>query len=88
MLIYIMLTIITCIMAYYVKKPMAVGINAGQVLTRIKLRNRILMCGVFLLLFAVAGCRVNVGNDYVRYEEFFRLMMIEGSDGAEPRSSA
>ena len=81
MLIYIMLTIITCIMAYYVKKPMAVGINAGQVLTRIKLRNRILMCGVFLLLFAVAGCRVNVGNDYVRYEEFFRLMMIEGSDG-------
>lgn len=81
MLVYIMLTIVTCVMAYYVQKPMKVGHNAGQTLTRVNLRNRILMCGIFLLLFAVAACRVNVGNDYTRYEEFFRLMMIEGSDG-------
>lgn len=81
MTVYIMLTIITCVMANYVQEPVTIGNNAGQGLTRIKLRNRILLCGIFLLLFAVAACRVNVGNDYPRYEEFFRLMMIEGSDG-------
>ena len=81
MFVYMMLTLITCIMAYYVQKPVLAGNDTGQVLTRIKLRNRILLCGIFLLLFAVAACRFHVGNDYTRYEEFFRLMMIEGSDG-------
>lgn len=81
MFVYMMLTLIACIMAYYVQKPVSAGNNAGEILTRIKLRNRILMCGIFLLLFAVAACRFQVGNDYTRYEEFFRLMMIEGSDG-------
>lgn len=81
MFLYIMLTIMTVVMAYYVEKPMAVGENLNPGLTRRKLRNRILLCGIFLLLFAVSACRINVGNDYPRYEEYFRLMMIEGSDG-------
>lgn len=81
MWVYISLTIITVVMAYFVQKDVTTRNNSISMLTRQKLRNRILMCGIFLLLFAVSACRVEVGNDYTRYEEFFRLMMIEGSDG-------
>lgn len=81
MLLYIGLTIITVVMAFFVQKQTTAGNNSIQVLTRQKLCNRILLCGIFLLLFAVSACRTDVGNDYTRYEEFFRLMMIEGSDG-------
>lgn len=80
MLLYVVLTIVTTAFAWFVQRPGDNGI-AKQTLTRRKLRNRILLCGIFLLLFAVSACRYEVGNDYTRYEEFFRLMMIEGSDG-------
>ncbi len=86
MLVYIMLTIITVGMAYFVRRPIpAQSIQNrtmdGQTITRQTMRNGILLSGIFVLLFFVSACRYYVGNDYPRYEEFFYLMMIEGSDG-------
>ncbi|MDE6607518.1 MAG: EpsG family protein [Lachnospiraceae bacterium] len=80
MAVYIILTVVTVGMAYFIQKPKEIHMG-GEVVTRLKMRNRILMCGIFVLLFLVSACRYYVGNDYTRYEEYFRLMMIEGSDG-------
>lgn len=80
MIVYIILAAVTVGMAYFVQKPKEIHTGGGSV-TRLKMRNRILMCGIFVLLFLVSACRYYVGNDYTRYEEYFRLMMIEGSDG-------
>lgn len=80
MAVYIILTVVTVGMAYFIQKPKEIHMG-GEAVTRLKMRNRILMCGIFVLLFLVSACRYYVGNDYTRYEEYFRLMMIEGSDG-------
>jgi len=80
MAVYIILTVVTVGMAYFVQKPQERN-RSGSQITRLKMRNRILLCGIFVLLFLVSACRYYVGNDYTRYEEYFRLMMIEGSDG-------
>ena len=80
MAVYIILTVVTVGMAYFIQKPKEIHMS-GEAVTRLKMRNRILMCGIFVLLFLVSACRYYVGNDYTRYEEYFRLMMIEGSDG-------
>lgn len=80
MAVYIILTVVAVGMAYFIQKPKEIHMS-GEAVTRLKMRNRILMCGIFVLLFLVSACRYYVGNDYTRYEEYFRLMMIEGSDG-------
>ncbi len=80
MAVYIILTVMTVGMAYFVRKPEEIY-RGSKAVTRLKMRNGILMCGIFALLFLVSACRHYVGNDYTRYEEYFRLMMIEGSDG-------
>lgn len=80
MAVYIILTVVTVGMAYFVRKPEEIY-RGSKAVTRLKMRNGILMCGIFALLFLVSACRHYVGNDYTRYEEYFRLMMIEGSDG-------
>jgi len=80
MAVYIILTVVTVGMAYFVQKSGEINRGDSRI-TRLKMRNRILMCGIFVLLFLVSACRYYVGNDYTRYEEYFRLMMIEGSDG-------
>lgn len=80
MLLYVILTIVTTAFAYFVKRS-GENFTTGQMLTRRSMRNGILLCGIFLMLFFVSAFRFRVGNDYSRYEEFFRLMMIEGSDG-------
>lgn len=80
MAVYIILTMVTVGMAFFVQKPGMINRDIRFV-TRLKMRNGILLCGIFVLLFLVSACRYYVGNDYTRYEEYFRLMMIEGSDG-------
>lgn len=80
MLLYIVLTMVTAALALLVKRTVKTS-NAAGTVTRQNLQNSIVLCGIFLLLFAVSACRYEVGNDYARYVEFFRLMMIEGSDG-------
>ncbi len=43
-------------------------------MTREQMRSRICLAAVFLLLFALSACRLNVGNDYAKYVEFMHLV--------------
>ena len=36
--------------------------------------NRLCLVSVFLILFALSACRLNVGNDYAKYVEFMHLV--------------
>ena len=42
--------------------------------TREQMKNWICLSAVFLLLFALSACRLNVGNDYAKYVEFMHLV--------------
>ena len=42
--------------------------------TRQQLCNRTCLLSVFLILFALSACRLNVGNDYAKYVEFMHLV--------------
>ena len=42
--------------------------------TRQQMCNRVCILSVFLILFALSACRLNVGNDYAKYVEFMHLV--------------
>ena len=42
--------------------------------TRQQMLNGLCLSAVFLLLFGVSACRLNVGNDYAKYVEFMHLV--------------
>ncbi len=42
--------------------------------TRQQLMNKICLWAIFLILFALSACRLNVGNDYAKYVEFMHLV--------------
>lgn len=42
--------------------------------TRQQMCNRVCLLAVFLILFALSACRLNVGNDYAKYVEFMHLV--------------
>ena len=42
--------------------------------TRQQMCNRVCLLSVFLILFALSACRLNVGNDYAKYVEFMHLV--------------
>lgn len=71
MIVYALLTIITSLIAlrinnHYVK--LQYGYSRQQVL------NGLCLVSVFLLLFGVSALRLNVGNDYATYVEYFHLI--------------
>ena len=71
---YIVLIIMTVIIAAFVKKQEN---GAGVcILTRQQACNYVCFLAIFLLLFGVSACRYQVGNDYSRYEEFFHLIPL------------
>ncbi len=43
-------------------------------LTRQQLCNKVCLTAVFLILFLLSACRLNVGNDYAKYVEFMHLV--------------
>lgn len=43
-------------------------------LTRQQLCNRVCLPAIFMILFLVSACRLNVGNDYAKYVEFMHLV--------------
>lgn len=43
-------------------------------LTRQQLCNRVCLSAIFMILFLVSACRLNVGNDYAKYVEFMHLV--------------
>ncbi len=71
-------------MILYITLAAATALLAGMVvnmpvtrpyrITRQQMCNRICLVSVFLMLFAVSACRLNVGNDYAKYVEFMHLV--------------
>lgn len=68
MILYIGLAVAATAAACFVNNRITVQ---PHTLSRQKLCNQILMAAIFLLLFFVSACRVNVGNDYREYVEIF-----------------
>lgn len=68
MIVYIVLLLVTTAAAALVVKPETLPVRG---MSRQMFRNRISLCAVFLLLFAVSAARYHVGNDYGRYEDHF-----------------
>lgn len=71
MILYGLLAVVTIGLSLLVKnygsKP-AYGYSRQQML------NAMCLISVFLILFAVSALRLNVGNDYAKYVEFFHLI--------------
>lgn len=68
MIVYIVLLLVTTAAALLVVKPETLP---DRGMNRQMFRNRVSLCAIFLLLFAVSAARYGVGNDYGRYEEHF-----------------
>ena len=52
--------------------------------TRQQMCNRVCLLAVFLILFALSACRMNVGNDYAKYVEFMHLVNSNAYVPTEP----
>lgn len=84
-LVYIFLTIVTVLLALYIKNEAYVpdalrgGRCAGRRCgcDRQRARNRIAAFAVFCLLAGVSACRIAVGNDYWVYTQNFSLISQE-----------
>lgn len=71
MIFYTVTTLVTVILALFVDnncKKLQYGFSRQQVL------NALCLLSVFLILFSVSALRLNVGNDYAKYVEFFHLI--------------
>jgi len=70
MIIYASLTVITILISLMVRRTdkISYGYSRQQVL------NGLSLLSVFLLLFTVSALRMNVGNDYAKYAEYFHLV--------------
>lgn len=71
MILYIGLTVVTVALGLLVDNQVAVKPNS---VSRQQMVNRILVAGIFALLFGVSACRIHVGNDYGGYLEIFEAL--------------
>lgn len=71
MALYIGLAVITTAMAVYVNNSIK---RQPNIVMRQQMCNRVLLTGIFAMLFAVSACRIAVGNDYWEYTEIFGLI--------------
>jgi len=70
-ILYIATAIVSIIFAYEsCKKHACVG-------SRVDLYERTCLLAIFVLLFAVSACRMNVGNDYAKYVEFMHRLYTD-----------
>lgn len=71
MILYITAAAVTALMAGMVNcRPVIQPYKT----TRQQMCNRICLFSIFLILFALSACRLNVGNDYAKYVEFMHLV--------------
>ena len=74
MILYITVAAVTVLLAgMVVNRP----VTQPYRVTRQQMYNRVSLLSVFLILFALSACRLNVGNDYVRYMEFMHLIRYD-----------
>lgn len=71
MILYITVAAVTVLLAGMVNNH---PVTQPYSTTRQQMCNRICLLSVFLILFALSACRLNVGNDYAKYVEFMHLV--------------
>ena len=71
MMIYITVAAVTAFLATLVNNRSK---RQFHQITRQQLCNRICLTAIFVILFLLSACRLNVGNDYARYVEFMHLV--------------
>ncbi len=71
MIIYIFVAVFTVSLGLLVDNHCKVRRNS---VTRQQMLNGLSLSAVFLLLFGISACRLNVGNDYAKYVEFMHLI--------------
>ena len=82
MAVYIILAIMTCVMALMVEQQNAVAVSENSTYclanaTRQQVKNKCLIVVIFLALFGVSACRIAIGHDYWEYTEIFNLIAQE-----------
>lgn len=71
MILYITVAVITALLAGMVdNRPQ----RQPRTVTKQQLTNKICLGAIFIILFALSACRLNVGNDYAKYVEFMHLI--------------
>lgn len=71
MILYITVAAVTVLLAGLIcNQP----VTQPYRITRQQMCNRICLLAIFLILFALSACRLNVGNDYAKYVEFMHLV--------------
>lgn len=71
MILYIFVAVLTVFLGWMVNNHCKVQQN---IVSRQQILNGLCLVSVFLLLFGLASCRLNVGNDYAKYVEFMHLI--------------
>ena len=71
MILYITVATVTVLLAGMVNNC---PVTQPYRTTRQQMCNRVCLLSVFIILFALSACRLNVGNDYARYVEFMHLV--------------
>jgi len=71
MVLYIFVAAVTVLLGLLVNNHC---IQYPNTVSRAQILNKLCLVSVFLLLFAVSACRLNVGNDYAKYVEFMHLI--------------
>ena len=76
MILYLLIAVFTVMLAVWVK---TIAVNGGneyrnEGISRQQACNRLCLFSIFIVLFAVSACRLNVGNDYAKYVEFMHLI--------------
>ena len=71
MVLYITVAAVTVLLASMVNnRPLTQPYRT----TRQQMCNRVCILSVFVILFTLSACRLNVGNDYAKYVEFMHLI--------------
>lgn len=71
MILYITVAAVTVLLAGMVNNR---PVTQPYRTTRQQMCNRVCILSVFLILFTLSACRLNVGNDYAKYVEFMHLV--------------
>ncbi len=71
MILYITVAAVTALLAGLVNNQ---PVTQSYRVTRQQMCNRVCLFTIFLVLFALSACRMNVGNDYAKYVEFMHLV--------------
>lgn len=74
MILYVMVAVVTVLLGLLINNHEE---RSPEGITRGRMINGLSLLSVFLLLFVLSACRLNVGNDYAKYVEFMHLIRCD-----------